>query len=47
MRKVIEMGVKEGYNKWAKTYDVDENPLIFLEEKTMLNLIGKVKGKKF
>ncbi|MCX6655144.1 MAG: class I SAM-dependent methyltransferase [Candidatus Bathyarchaeota archaeon] len=40
-----KMGVIEGYDKWASTYDREHNPLIALEEKVTLELIEDVKGK--
>ncbi len=41
----INIGVIEGYAKWASTYDQDPNPLITLEEKVTLECIGNVQGK--
>ena len=41
-----ELGVIEGYNKWSTTYDSEHNPLIALEEKTTLELIGDATGKR-
>ncbi|MFH8086635.1 MAG: class I SAM-dependent methyltransferase [Candidatus Aenigmatarchaeota archaeon] len=42
----IKLSVKKGYDIWSKTYDLDENPLILLEEKPLLKIIGNVSGKK-
>jgi ubiquinone/menaquinone biosynthesis C-methylase UbiE len=38
--------VIEGYNQWASTYDRDPNPLIALEERVTLGLVGDVRGKR-
>ena len=36
--------VREGYDRWAETYDTDGNPLIPLEERHIGPLVGKVDG---
>ena len=41
-----ELGVVEGYDKWASTYDREPNPLIALEEKVTLGMIGDVQGQR-
>lgn len=41
-----EIGVVEGYDKWALTYDKDSNPLIKVEEKITSDLMGNVKGQR-
>ncbi|MCS7106382.1 MAG: methyltransferase domain-containing protein [Candidatus Aenigmarchaeota archaeon] len=46
MEKRIKLSVKKGYDVWAKTYDVYENPLVALEEKPLLKIIGNVRGKR-
>jgi len=33
-----------GYNRWAKVYDVEDNPLVLLEESKIPALIGNVAG---
>ena len=33
-----------GYDRWAEIYDSDDNPLIWLEEKHISPLVGKVRG---
>lgn len=40
-----ELNVVEGYDKWASTYDYEPNPLITLEEKVTLDMIGNVQGQ--
>ena len=40
------LGVVEGYDRWAATYDQDPNPLIALEEGVALELIGDVRGQR-
>jgi len=42
----INLDIKNGYDLWSLSYDTDENPLIYLEEKVVLKLIDKVKNKK-
>jgi ubiquinone/menaquinone biosynthesis C-methylase UbiE len=38
--------VIEGYDQWASTYDREPNPLVMLEEKVTLELIGDVQGQR-
>jgi ubiquinone/menaquinone biosynthesis C-methylase UbiE len=40
-----EMTVAEGYAKWAAGYDEETNPLIFLEEPAVKQLLGDLAGK--
>jgi len=40
-----KIGINEGYDKWAATYDKESNPLIELEENITLSLIGNVKNQ--
>ena len=35
---------REGYDRWAEIYDVDDNPLVALEEPLMDQLLGNVRG---
>jgi len=35
---------REGYDRWAEIYDVDDNPLVALEEPWMDRLLGDVRG---
>ena len=35
---------REGYDRWAEIYDVDDNPLVALEEPWMDRLVGDVRG---
>jgi len=35
---------REGYDRWAETYDTDGNPLIALEERHIGSLVGEVDG---
>jgi ubiquinone/menaquinone biosynthesis C-methylase UbiE len=44
--KEINLSIINGYNLWSETYDSDENPLIYIEEKQFLKLIGNVKNKE-
>jgi ubiquinone/menaquinone biosynthesis C-methylase UbiE len=37
-----KLGVVDGYNIWASTYDHCPNPLVALEERTTLELVGTV-----
>jgi malonyl-CoA O-methyltransferase len=41
-----QVGVVEGYDGWAATYDQELNPLIILEEGVTLELIGDVRGQR-
>jgi len=38
--------VSEGYDRWAATYEGEANPLIRLEERLTLALIGEVHGQR-
>jgi ubiquinone/menaquinone biosynthesis C-methylase UbiE len=40
----LEIGVTEGYDKWAAYYDRDANPLIAIKEGAVLELVGDVRG---
>jgi ubiquinone/menaquinone biosynthesis C-methylase UbiE len=40
-----KLGIIEGYDTWAPTYDGEQNPLIALEESITLGLIGNVRNK--
>jgi malonyl-CoA O-methyltransferase len=42
----MKIGVIEGYEKWASTYDRDPNPLIALEERGTLEFIGNAQGHR-
>src|SRR4051812_34257206 len=35
---------REGYDRWAATYDTDGNPLVALEEPRIDSLLGDVRG---
>lgn len=41
-----KLEVVEGYDTWASTYDHAPNPLVALEERVTLELLGKVAGKR-
>lgn len=41
-----EIGIVEGYDLWAPTYDGAPNPLIALEEPVTLKCIGNVQGQR-
>jgi ubiquinone/menaquinone biosynthesis C-methylase UbiE len=36
---------REGYDRWAETYDTDGDPLIALEERHIGSLVGEVDGR--
>jgi ubiquinone/menaquinone biosynthesis C-methylase UbiE len=38
------VGVADGYDRWAPSYDGDPNPLIVVEEPVVLELIGEAHG---
>jgi SAM-dependent methyltransferase len=44
-KPTIEVGLLEGYTKWAPGYDDEANPLIPLEEPVVLDVVGEVAGK--
>jgi ubiquinone/menaquinone biosynthesis C-methylase UbiE len=37
----------EGYRLWAQTYDVDPNPLLALEMRTLIGMLKHIKNKVF
>lgn len=39
------MPTKDGYDTWSKIYDVEDNPLITLEEREIRELPGDVRGR--
>jgi ubiquinone/menaquinone biosynthesis C-methylase UbiE len=40
------VSVREGYERWAPTYDSDLNPLLALEERKLVPLISRLQGKR-
>jgi malonyl-CoA O-methyltransferase len=40
----VIMPTREGYDRWASSYDTDGNPLLALEEPQVNRLLGEVKG---
>jgi malonyl-CoA O-methyltransferase len=38
------LSTKDGYDRWAAIYDVDDNPLVALEEPWVERLLGDVRG---
>src|SRR5688572_13307737 len=40
----IDLPTREGYDRWAPTYDTDGNPLVALEEPLVERLMGEVEG---
>ena len=40
----VDLSTREGYDRWAAIYDVDENPLVALEEPWVDRLLGEVRG---
>ena len=40
----VDLPTREGYDRWAAIYDVDENPLVALEEPWVDRLLGEVRG---
>jgi malonyl-CoA O-methyltransferase len=43
-RWIEHLTTKEGYDRWAAIYDVEENPVILLEEQHLPPLLGDVRG---
>jgi len=44
--KTINLSVRNGYKKWSKTYDMENNTLFALEPRTVLKFLEPVKNKK-
>jgi ubiquinone/menaquinone biosynthesis C-methylase UbiE len=41
-----KVGIVEGYDRWAHTYDAGPNALIIVEKDSTLNLIGNVRNQR-
>jgi ubiquinone/menaquinone biosynthesis C-methylase UbiE len=39
------LSVREGYDRWAASYDDYDNPLVLIEEPVVIDLVGDVRGK--
>ena len=39
-KPVVRLSIREGYRRWADTYDRDPNPLLALEERVAAPLLG-------
>lgn len=39
-----DLPTREGYDRWAETYDADDNPLVAIEQPHMDALLGDVRG---
>ena len=44
-KQKTRLDIRTGYKIWSKTYDTDWNPLIKLEERSLLNSIGNIRNK--
>ncbi|MCI0366584.1 MAG: hypothetical protein L0219_22195, partial [Phycisphaerales bacterium] len=40
----VDIETAEGYDRWARIYDEEENPLVQLEEPLVDQLMGDVRG---
>ncbi len=40
----VDLPTREGYDRWAVSYDVDDNPLVALEEPWVDSLLGEIRG---
>ncbi len=45
-RRVENVAVREGYDRWAGIYDTGDNPLVALDEEVVPRLLGSVEGKR-
>src|SRR5262245_8338400 len=43
---IDRLPTREGYDRWAAIYDVEQNPLVVLEEPHVDQLMGDVRGLK-
>jgi ubiquinone/menaquinone biosynthesis C-methylase UbiE len=43
-KPVIHLSVREGYRLWAPTYDSAPNPLLALEERIVIPILGRLAG---
>jgi len=41
---IERVSTQEGYDRWAAIYDEEDNPLVLLEERHVLDLLGDVRG---
>ena len=44
MTTTVKLGVKDGYDRWSQLYDVEQNPLVILEEPHVDAWLGDVTG---
>lgn len=44
-KPTVELGLREGYARWAADYDDEANPLIALEEPVVMELVGDITGR--
>jgi ubiquinone/menaquinone biosynthesis C-methylase UbiE len=44
MSQIREVPTRDGYDLWASSYDVDDNPLVILEEPLVAGALGDVRG---
>lgn len=42
--QIDHVPTQEGYDRWSESYDVDENPLVAIEEPWVKRLLGDVRG---
>ena len=45
-RRVERPGVREGYDRWAETYDATPNPLVALDRRITLAALGARRGER-
>jgi malonyl-CoA O-methyltransferase len=46
VKRVENVSVREGYDRWAEVYDHDGNPLVALDERVVPALLGDVRGRE-
>ena len=45
MKRVENVGVREGYDRWAAVYDTDGNPLVALDDSVVPRVLGDVRAR--
>lgn len=43
-KPVVHLSIREGYRRWAASYDHDPNPLLALEERAARSILGSLAG---
>lgn len=45
-KPVVQLSIRDGYTLWAATYDCDPNPLLALEQRVAVPMLGSLAGMR-